>query len=200
MVRFRLAAPRNSSIRQPRNGSVAGGLFFDRFGHSATRLADGRVLVAGGLTSDQTHNFSLASVELFDPQTANWFSAGKLNVARRYHTASLLADGRVLAVGGVDQDLYSGGYQKLSSTEIYDPAAFVWTVAGDLVAGRSSHTETPLRSGLHPIAGYRLLVAGGDDAPAYANSLSSAELFTYDQFEVIPHPPFLDLRTGGADF
>jgi hypothetical protein len=71
------------------------------------------------------------------------------------HTAALLADGTVLVVGG----------QMLRSTELFDPAALVWSSAGDLATPRAGNTETTLRThletALHPT---RVLVTGGEDA------------------------------------
>jgi large repetitive protein len=164
--------------------TLTGSTFYVRFGHTATRLQDGKVLVAGGLTYTpvpRPHDDSLNSAELYDPAAGNWYSVGKLNVARRYHTATLLPNGQVLAVGGVAHDLYSGGFLKLTSTELYDPTTLVWTSAGNLQTGRSGHTETTLhtrRLEEGPFFGFKVLVAGGDDALSYSDSLSSAELYS----------------------
>jgi N-acetylneuraminic acid mutarotase len=83
-------------------------------GAAATLLADGRVLFAGGsgpgTWGDGRVYFS--SVEVYDPATGGFRSAGSLSVARNGATATLLADGRVLVVGGVDQHGY------LSSAEV----------------------------------------------------------------------------------
>ena len=68
-----------------------------RFSPSATLLADGRVLVAGG-----TLGGNLASAVLFDPVTQAFAATGSLSVARHGQTATLLTDGRVLIAGGTD--------------------------------------------------------------------------------------------------
>ena len=77
-----------------------------RSGHTATLLADGRVLVVGGKNVAGT----LGSAFLYDP-TANAITVvqgstpgpagpNAMKTARYGHTATLLADGRVLIVGG----------------------------------------------------------------------------------------------------
>lgn len=159
--------------------SLTGALYRARFGHSASRLPDGSVLVAGGLyvaTTPETHDESLADCERYDPERANWYSVGKLQEARRYHTASVLHDGRVLVTGGVEHDLYSGGYVDLTSTELYDPSTFVWTSLANMNAGRSGHTESVLLSH-HPIPshlrqGSAIIVAGGGSEPSTAEMYS----------------------------
>ncbi len=139
--------------------------------------------MAGGLTYIPTpnpHDDSLDSVEVYDPSAASWYSVGKLNVARRYHTAALNPDGTVLVIGGVAHDLYSGGFLKLKSTELYEPAALVWTLAGDLRTGRNGHTQTVLHTPpvIEVLRPFGVLVAGGDDALSYLHSLSGSELYS----------------------
>jgi hypothetical protein len=64
---------------------------------TATRLADGQVLVVGG---DNDDSLALASAELYDPATGTFTPTGSMATARLNQTATLLADGRVLVVGG----------------------------------------------------------------------------------------------------
>jgi len=76
-----------------------------RYGHTATLLASGAVLVCGG-QSQLSHYPTLqyvnhGSTEVFSRSTAAWTSSADLNDARSYHTATLLQDGTVLVVGGV---------------------------------------------------------------------------------------------------
>ncbi|MBX0328115.1 hypothetical protein K2Z83_10540 [Oscillochloris sp. ZM17-4] len=81
--------------------------------------------------------------------------------ARTDHTATLLASGQVLVVGG------SGSSGYLSSAELYDPATGNWSATGSLATARRRHTATLLASG-------QVLVVGGSDGSGY---LSSAEVY-----------------------
>lgn len=65
--------------------------------HSTTRLADGRVLIAGGMI----HNHAvLSTAELFDPASRQFSATGEMPEARMSHSATPLEDGRVLLAGG----------------------------------------------------------------------------------------------------
>src|SRR6185369_4177016 len=82
--------------------SVTGSLFFGREDHSATLLQDGKVLVAGGGTVEGNYfGEPLASTELYDPNTENWYSVGPLQRGRQAHSATLLPNGKVLVAGGI---------------------------------------------------------------------------------------------------
>jgi len=84
------------------------------------------------------------------PFSETWTFTGSLNTARDAHTATLLANGMVLVVGGVDIGSVSS-----PSAEVYDPASGTWAVTGSLNHERFYHTATLLPDG-------RILVAGGD--------------------------------------
>lgn len=131
-------------------------------------LADGRVLQAGG---SDGHSTSEAATAVFDPATGKWTASGALAEARRLHTLTRLADGRVLAAAGATGPVRIP-VPGLATAEIYDPAVGVWKSTGALATGRSGHSATLLADG-------RVLVAGGD-APrtsAVSGTLRSAELY-----------------------
>jgi hypothetical protein len=86
-----------------------------RYYPTATRLLDGRVLVAGGAGT----NVYLAGAELYNPAgnggVGTFAATGSMATARSRATATRLPDGRVLIVGG---DSASGSQ---ASAELYVP-------------------------------------------------------------------------------
>jgi len=92
-----------------------GNLSQGRAYHTATLLTSGKVLVAGGFFVDTLPNIT-ASAELYDPVNGTWSSTASLNIARRFHTATLLPNGKVLAAGG-------SGFNASNSAELYDAGA-----------------------------------------------------------------------------
>jgi Kelch motif/IPT/TIG domain len=134
-----------------------------RAGQTATLLADGKVLVAGGGT---------ASAELYNPATGLFTLTGSLPVAVSDATATLLPDGDVLVAGGLH------GQRQVASAELYDPATGTWSATAPMTVARSGQTATLLPDG-------DVLVAGGGcngtsygcDAGSFLYNLSSAELY-----------------------
>ncbi len=116
-----------------------------RAGHTATLLPDGRVLVAGGAYFDAGSGaVRVAGAELFDPLGGTFSPAPPMRTPRSDHTATLLADGSVLIVGGVSDPLR--GTQVLAA-ERFDPIANRFVAAGPLASGRAGHTATLLADG-----------------------------------------------------
>ncbi|MGK3967667.1 kelch repeat-containing protein [Sorangium sp. So ce118] len=109
-----------------------------------TLLPDGTVLVIDGGSYRKT-----SRALRFDPATGVWSPAAPLLVRRMTQTATALADGRVLVVGG-DRTVDGGGER----VEIYDPVADTWTEAAPMSARREYQTATLLQDG-------RVLVTGG---------------------------------------
>jgi hypothetical protein len=129
---------------------------------AAVRLADGRVLLAGGYNDGSD---ALGSAEIYDPASGVFRPTGPLRTARIPEVAVLLKDGRVLIPGGSDA---SGGV--LASAEIFDPRSGRFAPAGDMIAARRKHGGVLLRSG-------RVLVVGGSDAHDWSGQKTEAEIY-----------------------
>lgn len=136
--------------------SATGSLSVARWGASATLLSNGKVLVAGGADHPYGGTF-FATSELYDPATGTWSPTGSLSIGRYAHTATLLNNGKVLVVGG-----YNNNYGGIALAELYDPTATgcgtgitgCWTAVASMSTGRFGHTATLLPNG-------KVLAAGG---------------------------------------
>lgn len=83
--------------------TTVGAMGTTRAGHTATRLEDGRVLVAGGESVQRGARRSLTSAEVFEfdrGATGEWRSAGDMICPRSEQAAVLLGDGSVLVIAG----------------------------------------------------------------------------------------------------
>jgi len=116
---------------------------------SAILLADGHVLVAGGHTGSGLHSAALSSADLYDPINGTWSRTADLMRADAYMSATLLPSGRVLVLGGYENDMGTP-YQ----AELYDPGSKSWSPTGTPPFVTTGPSATLLLDG-------RVLVAGG---------------------------------------
>ncbi|HXD32420.1 MAG TPA: kelch repeat-containing protein [Pyrinomonadaceae bacterium] len=139
-----------------------GNMIYSRFGHTATLLNDGRVLITGGREKEGS---ILNSAELYDPKTQQFSETGPMSTKRVGHTATLLPNGKVLITGGSTEEFFVGS---LASAELFDPASGTFTPAGSMNFKRLAHRATLLKNG-------KVLITGGQ-SDEWAN-LSSAEIY-----------------------
>lgn len=116
-----------------------------RSSYTATLLANGQVLIAGGSGTNGGFTANLDSAELYDPATGKFTSTGKMTQPRSWHTAVLLADGQVLLAGGTTNAL--GGSKDVRSAELYDPASGTFSPTGSFSAGTIHCSATLLADG-----------------------------------------------------
>jgi N-acetylneuraminic acid mutarotase len=140
---------------QQQSDAPGGTLNVPRYDQTATRLLDGRVLIAGGLLGPTP------SCEIYDPSTNRWINTGSLNLGRYSHQAVLLSDGRVFIVGGV---LF--GANPTGTAELYDPATGKATLTTNMLKARDAFAAALLPDG-------KVLVIGG----AGALDLADCEVF-----------------------
>ena len=144
-----------------------------RMGQTATLLPNGKVLIAGGLTSSSAVN-PVATAELYDPMTGTFADTGGMTTSRAGHAATLLQNGMVLIAGGL-----TAGPNPSKTAEIYDPATGSFLATGAMAIGRVTHTATLLPNGT-------VLVVGGGSSiseiyDGSTGSFSPAALAEFDR-------------------
>jgi WD40 repeat protein len=133
-----------------------------RAGHTATRIANGNVLIAGGCIAQGCENQLTSTAELYDPTQKTFINTGNLNVARVGHRAILLGSGKVLLLGGW------AGNAATATAELYSSETGTFDLAGKMLEPRDGFTATRLQDG-------RVLITGGYNGAM--NRLSSAEFY-----------------------
>jgi len=135
-----------------------------RFGATATLLANGKVLLAGGENSGGVLN----SAELYDPVADTFTATGVLPAARTGAVATLLGSGEVLIAGGSSNGAANGA---LNTGDLYDPGTGTFSsLAGStpyLSTGRWQPEAALLLSG-------KVLIAGGQN---WYGVLASADIY-----------------------
>jgi Kelch motif/Galactose oxidase, central domain len=159
------AAPTSPAVTGPAGAWVAtGSMGTPRFGHTAVRLLDGRVLVAGGSggpTGGNDPEFVLTAAELYDPDSGTWSATGSMLKPHGCcgFPATQLRDGKVL-VSDVDDPTVNDG---IPGAEVYDPATGTWSSTGKLAITE----EWTAASTVTLLANGKVLVAGSSGAELY---------------------------------
>ncbi len=140
--------------------SLVGGMTEENGAHLLEMLENGQVLAIGGLG---------ASAALYEPTSGTWVSAGEAtsrdSETRLWDTTALLAEGKVLFIGGFD------GSAHIDSVELWDLLTGLSSSTGSMIGARAASTATVLTDG-------RVLVTGGYGGPGSgAGTLASAEIY-----------------------
>ncbi len=151
---------------QSRTWLPAGQLQTSRYDHAAVLLKNGAVLVTGGQACSNSNCTVTATAEIYTPATNSWTSTTNMTTPRVGHTLTLLASGRVLAIGGCT--MLGCPSASLVGAEIYDPVAQSWAPTTAMTLLRSDASATLLANG-------QVLVAGGLTSGNFQTA--AAELF-----------------------
>jgi hypothetical protein len=102
-------------------GSIdAGAIVAPRANHAALVLADGDVLLVGGINNDSVPHYPQGAIERYDVATHQWTSAASSPFILDEVGAVRLAGGKVVVSGNYSQSLYQ-----------YDPVANSWITLGE---------------------------------------------------------------------
>lgn len=174
-------AGRLAELFDPRLGRFvpAGRLLQWRDDHTATRLREGGVLVAGGWGETGV----LATTELYDPRLRAFSKGPPMASPRAGATATPLHDGRVLLAGG-----FTGNRPTTADAELFDPAENAFRPLPPMTTPRGSHSATVLPDG-------RVLIAGG---VSNGRVLRTTELYDPRTGTFLPGPRMSVPRYGAA--
>ncbi|MSR74988.1 MAG: hypothetical protein EXS14_05930 [Planctomycetes bacterium] len=144
-----------------------------RFAHTATWVPSNAIIIIGGASIAGAVLNATSTVESFDPTSSTFSTVGAVNITRAEHSATLLANGKILVVGGYDPTAPGAS---LTTAELYNPANGSSTVLNsancpnvDVATARCGHSATRLANGW-------VLVAGGR-SPDTGNMLNTAFLY-----------------------
>ncbi|MEP6623271.1 MAG: galactose oxidase, partial [Acidimicrobiia bacterium] len=145
-----------TSIWDPATGNLkAVATPWDAFCSGHVMLPDGRILIAGGTSAYQspaTNNNHAGSKKsyIFDPATEQYQAVSNMHLARWYPTLTELGDGRVLALGGLDEHGdYTSQFETFKGTRWSTPAP-----------GPSNYVWQPMYPALHQMRDGRLFYSG----------------------------------------
>ncbi|MEK7389998.1 MAG: kelch repeat-containing protein [Elusimicrobiota bacterium] len=160
----------------------------NRFGHTATLLANNDVVQYGGRTCSGATCASQVSSSMeigtLSGEVNLAASANALTTVRAFHTSTLLPDGKILAAGGTN------GPSVLRSAELFDPATETFSPVGAMRAVRDLHTATLLPNG-------RVLVAGGFTTnDVSTGSTNSSEIYYPESQLFIETTPMISSRSN----
>jgi len=146
-----------------------------RWGHTMTKLKDGRLLIYGGQSFDlQGNPVILSDVHVYNPSKRTWDKPINCRgEARQWHSATFLPERQLLlAFGGETLDLLGKKKDKVvtsDSLKVLDTEIMLWyppAVSGDVPTGRSGHTASLIPST------NELVLFGGVKGSKWLNAVS----------------------------
>jgi predicted nucleic acid-binding Zn-ribbon protein len=146
--------------------TVTGSMTTGRRGHRATLLADGTVLITGGLLSNSTF---AASTEIYHPQSGTFTTNVPMYMGRFNHQAIRLHDGRVLIPGGASgtNSRTAEVYDPTPELRLVDPASLFDTI--EYLTNLTASLQFELGTASNTITGLTITNSNLQSQLAYAN-------------------------------
>ncbi|CAF0926604.1 unnamed protein product [Adineta steineri] len=150
-----------------------------RHAHTATLLANGQILIAGGYNASGK---IISTAELYIPSSNSFINTTNMNIARSYFTSTLLSDGSsVLVTGGANASNYL-----ISTAELYINGSWI-LLSSSMTQSRAYHAAVLLNDGT-------VLVVGGGAGGATAYSTAEIYNATSRKFTAVGS---MQYRRGG---
>ena len=137
-----------------------------------TCVVDGKVFAIGG-DVDKFGDISVATVEMYDPETDTWERKADMPTART-GVATLVVDGKIYAIGGGASKKFQRGPgwgyggKLLPTIEMYDPGTDTWIQKADMPVPRS---------GRACVVDGKIYIIGGSAANKKQGRLDSVDVY-----------------------
>jgi hypothetical protein len=135
-------------------------------GSATVMLADGRILVTGGIKPGGPALKGITAAFIFDPVTGQQEVVGPMLNARFWHAATRLPSGKVLITGGSD-DCLGSCRPAVAPAEVFEPSTKSFVSVESMKFARLQHVPLRLTSG-------DILIVGGENG---TDSLPGPELY-----------------------
>ncbi len=136
---------------------VPGTMASTRSGHAHTGLANGQILITGGIQGGVATPFGFdlpvytPSCNLYDPLTNRFLASGSMQLGRAFHGASMLGSGSVLITGGSVTNAAFGLVGATDTCELWTAGTFA--PAGLLPTPVTNHVQFTAADGRAQLLG-----------------------------------------------
>ncbi len=154
--------------------TAVGPMNFSHLAQAATKMRDGRVLIAAGYYNPthaaQGGGIITTECEIYDPVTQTFTPTASMFKQRIDIGGQLLLDGTVLIAGGVSTSAVHQTFFQ-PTTEIFNPDTEEWKLSGIMNDGRDEFSGVLLNDG-------RALITGGFNLSPGPTLLNTVEIYT----------------------
>ena len=161
---------------------------------AAVLYDDGKILIAGGATTNSAVPTATAEVLDLNAATPAWRYTQPMANARKHCTATLLPDGTVLVTGGSRSQLFNDAAGAIFAAELWNPATETWSLMASAMVPRVYHSTALL------LPDGRVLSAGGGRPKAKNGGKhnTNVEIFEPPYLFRGPRPTVTDVPASAA--